>query len=84
MRPDDIFNFTRRQPFAPFRLHTTEGRSYDIKHPDQIIVLRSRVDVGVGGDGEVSDKVEHIALIHVVRLEELAPAHPGSQGNGHS
>jgi len=37
MRPEAIHGFTRRQPFVPFRLITTEGRSYDIHHPDQII-----------------------------------------------
>ena len=26
MRPDDIYEFTRRRPFCPFRLYTTDGR----------------------------------------------------------
>jgi hypothetical protein len=78
MRPDDLIELIRRQPFAPFRLHVTGGISYDVHHPDQIIVLRSRAVLGVGGDNGVSDRLEHIALVHVVRMEEL----PAKSTNG--
>lgn len=71
MRAEDFHEFTRRQPFTPFRIHTTEGRSYDVHHPDQVMPLRSRVIVGVGGDAEVPDRSDHIALIHVARIEPL-------------
>lgn len=71
MRPDDLHEFTRRQPFAPFRMHVSDGRVYDIRHPDQVIPLRSRVLIGVGGDDTTPDHVEHISLIHVVRLEYI-------------
>ena len=79
MRPDAIYEFTRRRPFCPFRLYTTDGRVYEIRHPDQIVVLRSRVVIGAGGDNGVPDHTEHVALIHVVRVEKLesAQAAPG-------
>ena len=73
MRPEELLQLIRKQPFAPLRIHTTDGRSYDIRHPDQIIVLRGRVDIGVNGqsaDG-VADRVEHVSLLHVVGVEEL-------------
>ena len=71
VRPDDLIELIRRQPFAPFRLHITGGNIYEVRHPDQIIVLRSRAVLGVGGDNGVADRLEHVALVHVVRLEEL-------------
>ena len=71
MRPDDLLNLVRRQPFAPFRIHLTDGKNYDVIHPDQIIVLKSRAVLPVGGENGVGDRVEHVALVHVVRLEEL-------------
>jgi hypothetical protein len=73
MRAEDLHEFTRKRPFSPYRIHTTEGRSYDIRHPDQVIVLRSRVVIGVGGENGVPDHIEHVALLHVVRIEELEP-----------
>jgi len=74
MRPDDLHEFTRRRPFAPYRIHLTDGRTYEIRHPDQVIVLRSRIVVGVGGDNGVPEHTEHVALIHIVRIEELHSA----------
>ena len=76
MSPADIIAFTRRTPFLPFRIHTTDGRTYDIRHPDQVIPLRSRIEVGVGGDGSIVDRVEHLSFFHVVRLEELESPEP--------
>ena len=71
MRPEDIREFARRQPFIPYRLHLTGGKTYDVVHPDQVIVLRSRVIIGVGDNNGIPEHAEHIALIHIVRIEEL-------------
>ena len=71
MRPEDLREFNRKQPFAPYRIHVTGGQAYDIAHPDQVIVLRSRLMVGVGEEAGISDQVDHVALIHIVRIEEL-------------
>ncbi len=70
MRPQDLLEHTRRHPFQPFRLWLTDGQTYDVRHPDQIIVLRSRAIVGVGGNG-IADRTEEVALVHIVRLEPL-------------
>jgi hypothetical protein len=78
MRPDDVLELVRRQPFAPFRIHITGGKTYDVQHPDQIIVLRSRAVLAVGSEDGVGDRLEHVALVHVVRLEELAESASGS------
>ena len=71
MRPDDLIAFVRRERFEPFRIHITGGKTYDVRHPDQIIVLQSRAVLAVGGENGVGDRLEHIALVHVVRVEEL-------------
>ncbi len=74
MSPQDIREFLRAKPFVPFRLHTTEAPSYEIRHPDEAIVLFTRVVVPARNDSEkeFSDRLEHVALAHIVRVEELA------------
>jgi hypothetical protein len=54
----------------------TDGKIYDIFHPDRVLVLRSRLDIGVGAEPEsgVLDAVDHCSLMHVVRVEELPNA----------
>ena len=74
MRANDLIEFVRRQPFVPFRLHVSENQPYEIQHADQIIVLRSRVVLAVGGDGPIRDNTEHIALSHIIRIEDISNA----------
>jgi hypothetical protein len=73
MRPEDVVEMLRNRPFLPFRIHMTDGRTYDIVHPELVIVLRSRVDIGLKPDPitGVVDRVEHCSLLHIVRIEEL-------------
>jgi len=77
MRPEDLLQHLRRQPFQPFRIHMTGGEVYDIRHPDQAIVMRSRVVVGAGAKNGVPDHLEHLALVHIVRVEEQPPTTNG-------
>ncbi len=72
MGPHNPLEFLRAQPFVPFRLHTRKGKSYDIHHPDEALVLLTRVVVPASEKQEAfPDRLEHIAREHVVRLEEL-------------
>lgn len=78
MRADELISLVRTRPFQPLRIHLSDGTVYDIRHPDQIIVLRGRVDIGVGADAETgaAERVEHVSLLHVVRVEEMAATSP--------
>jgi hypothetical protein len=75
MRPEDLTALLRKRPFVPLRIHMTDGHTYEIRHPDAILVSRSHAmvilqqDPGTG----VIDRYEYLGLIHVVRVEELPP-----------
>jgi hypothetical protein len=74
MGPHDLLELLRTRPFVPLWLLTSEGRSYDIRHPDQALVLLTRVVLGAGGANGVPERSEHVALSHIVRVEELTGA----------
>jgi hypothetical protein len=58
----------------PFRIYATDGRTYDVRHPDQALVLRTRVILPLPtADDEYSQRSEHLALVHIIRLEEISP-----------
>lgn len=82
MRPEELTALLRVRPFVPLRIHLTDGQSYEILHPEQVIVLRQRVDIGVRPDPGtgVVERVEHCSLLHVVRVEPLQPT--PQAGNG--
>jgi len=73
MSPFDLIDLLRERPFKPFRIFASDGRTYDIRHPDQALVLVTRVVLPVPGAGDVPERLEHLALSHIVRVEELSP-----------
>jgi hypothetical protein len=77
MRSDDILSFVQRQPFQPFRLTLTDGRTYEINHPELAMVGRSTVAIGIPGQGEsgpVYDRLVTVSLLHIMQAEPLDTA----------
>jgi hypothetical protein len=84
MRPNDILAVLRRQPFEPFRLCLVEGSSYEIRHPDQIVVGRSALTMAgtVAHLPEpLADRDVIVALLHISRLEPIEPLPPASSAS---
>jgi hypothetical protein len=79
MSPEDFMRLLRTRPFVPLRIHMTDGTTFDITHPEQVLVLRSRIDIGLQPDPEtgILEKVEHCSLLHIVRIEELQSVSSG-------
>jgi hypothetical protein len=71
MDPRDIQRYLRRQPFAPFRLVTSDGTTYDIRHPEMVLLSRRAVDIGLSSDpvDTIAEQIVTVALVHVQRLE---------------
>ena len=74
MRPDVLRAVLRRQPFEAFRLCLVDGTTYEIRHPDQIVVERSTLSVA-GTVAQlpqlVADRDVIVSLLHISRLEPI-------------
>ena len=71
MVAQDLYEVLRAQPFKPFRIHLADGRSREVRHPDEVLVLRTRVILPLDRrHGEVPEGTEHISMAHVVSIEE--------------
>jgi hypothetical protein len=74
MSAQDPLDLLRASPFTPFRILATDGRTYDVRHPGRALVLRTRVILALAGrPDKVTERSEQLALVHVVRMEDLAP-----------
>ncbi|MBI3415117.1 MAG: hypothetical protein HY043_07325 [Verrucomicrobia bacterium] len=73
MNPSDIREVLDSKPFRPFRLHVSDGSSFEVLHPEFVWVLRTRVDIAVPTPDQpgVVERVHHCSLLHVTRIEEL-------------
>jgi hypothetical protein len=83
MRLEELKELLNVKPLVPLRIHMTDGRTFDISHPDRVLVLRGRVDIGAQPDpnSEILERVEHCSLLHIARVEELPPVpRPGGSG----
>jgi len=79
MRPEDIREFIKHQPFQPFRMTLTDGRTYDVLHPELAMVGRSTVSIGVPRPGDpepVYDRLVMISLLHIMQIEPLESVAP--------
>ena len=76
-----IEDWKNSDPFQPFRLVMTDGRAFDIRHPNLIWPGRATVLVGIQDPTAppgVFGQYVSVAMIHVVRIEPLTP--PVSSG----
>lgn len=73
MTRNDLLRRVKKRPFSPFRVEVSEGATYDVLHPEQVIVARDSVTIGVPSEegGDFYETTDFIDLIHVVRLEPL-------------
>ena len=74
MRPQDILKYLRRQPFQPFRLCLSDGRSFEVRHPEMAMVGRSAVIIGIPASNEEELIYDHsidCALMHITTLEPI-------------
>ena len=80
--PDDVQARLRDRPFLPVRIVLTTGQSYDIYHPDLVLVGRRFLIVGTPSSENPShaDLVTRVALVHVSELRDLPITTPPTNG----
>ena len=82
MNHKDIQEAAHRRPFEPFRVTLTTGETYDIRHPDLIMVGRRAAILGIPGEptGTLFDRSVKVDLLHIVSIEELPVKPPSPNG----
>ena len=75
---DDIHERVRQRPFVPLRIITSGGQTYDVYHPDLIMVGRRAIIVGTASSENPLhfDQTTRISVLHVTALEDLPSPMP--------
>jgi hypothetical protein len=61
-----------RWPFEAMRLKTSNGETFEIRHPEMASLSKSAmVVVHPDADGSPSDKVEYVSYLHIASVETL-------------
>ncbi len=81
MRREELIEAIRAAPFRPFRLYVSDGRTFDIRHPEMLMVGRHTVTVGLQRNGGMQetgseypeiDLFAWVDLLHVTGIEHLS------------
>jgi hypothetical protein len=70
MAPADMLLELRRRPFAPFRIHLSDGTVYEVRHPEMVMVGLTSAIVATPSptQPQLYGSYEVIDLRHVARL----------------
>ena len=70
-------------PFVPVEIVLSTGDTYEVRHPDLVLVAEREIHVGApshAGPG-IASRTSRIALLHIVELHDLE-TQVDSKGNG--
>ena len=77
MNAEALFSRLRRRPFVPFRLILSSGTTYDILHPEMLLVTRSGVTVAIydhdqrPSPDEIPVRDSLVSFLHIAAAEDL-------------
>jgi hypothetical protein len=77
VNPQEINKFLRARPFVPFRVHTSDGKHFDVGHPELAILTRIALIIAkpvADPTQEIPARSDSVSPLHVVRLEPLVAA----------
>ncbi len=65
----------KSQPFKPFRLCLSDGKTFDITNHDAAFVKRNAIEIGLDADTDgLAERFVECAIIHITRIEDLVAA----------
>ena len=62
------------RPFQPFRIVTSSGESYEVRHPEMAIVTKTEIVVALPDADGIPTRLQLVATLHVTALEPLNTA----------
>ena len=78
MTPQDLNRLLTAKPFESFRIFLTDGRTFDVHHPDFVLVGQRTAHIYEVDDPEsrIYSNYAIVGLLHIVRAEPLATTAP--------
>ena len=65
MTPLTVLGYVKAEPFRPFRIHMASGRTFDVRHPEMVKVLKSYLLIfsSIDDTPEVPDQCDSVSLM---------------------
>lgn len=73
MRPEELYERVHESPFVPLRVHMSNGRTHEIRHPEMAIIGDDTVALGV------PNSVSNFPQIRLVSLARVSGSYQRSR-----
>jgi hypothetical protein len=79
---DDVQARIRERPFVPVRVVTSSGQTYDITHPDLVLIGRRALVIGTASNENPTqfDVASRVAIMHITDMQDLPGSSTGANG----
>ncbi len=83
MKAEELIELLEERPFLPLRFHMSNGRTHDVRHPENAIVGEGVVALAVPQHGRDLPRIRLISLAHINEVEAV-PTRSNGAGKGKS
>ena len=66
-----VSEYVTAEPFRPFRIRMASGQTFDVPHPEMILVGRTSVRVYAVKEGDLNEKWHDTSLMLMETIEPL-------------
>lgn len=76
MRPEDVQEMLRAEPFRPLQVRLTDGKTYYITHPRLSMVTLERLIIGFPdptSNGELAGDLVYLDWSRIAGIDRLVP-----------
>jgi hypothetical protein len=71
MTSEELYELIQERPFVPLRVHMSNGRSHDIRHPELAIVGGDVMAVGVERPDSDFPRIRLVSVHHINEVERI-------------
>ena len=82
MRPEDVIQLLRQQPFQPFRMWLSDGAEFEIRHPEMVQVGKSTMTIFTYLSNEPEEAKEQQVEVSLLLTESVEPLDPAPRPQG--
>jgi hypothetical protein len=71
MTLESMHEWMRKRPFEPFRVSTSAGEAYEVRHPEMAMLTRTELLIGVAERRGFPSRYRAVSLLHITAIEPL-------------
>jgi hypothetical protein len=71
MKLESMHEWMRKRPFEPFRVSTSAGEAYEVRHPEMAWLTRTELLIGVAERRGFPSRYRAVSLLHITAVDPL-------------